>query len=129
MTNKAAGPFTAGDCVVHSDDGTTIDGTAVFDAEGQPFCLVADDDAVGGHPGAKARATRIAESLNKTEDHSISDETVDVACAALLEALKPAMMTKFGDDAADYQKTWADATEDERAMFMPAMRAALEAVR
>lgn len=70
MTTKAAGPFTAGDCVVHSEDGVTIDGAAVFDVEGQPFCLVADDDAVGGHHGARARATRIAESLNRTEGHS-----------------------------------------------------------
>lgn len=54
-----------------------------------------------------------------------TDAMVEAACAAMLEALKPAMMAKFGGDAAEYQKTWADATEDERAMFLPAMRAAL----
>lgn len=57
------GPFTAGKCMVVSDD--DYDGAAVFGNDGQPFAFVTDDVCVGGRPGAIARATRIAESLNR----------------------------------------------------------------
>ena len=63
------GPFTAGKCQVYAETPGEYDGAAVFEADGQPFCLIADDLAIGGRPGAIARAQRIAESLNKTEGH------------------------------------------------------------
>lgn len=71
MTDRAAGPFTAGKCMVVSDD--DYDGAAVFEASGEPFCFVTDDIAIGGRAGAIARATRIAESLNWSEGHPTAD--------------------------------------------------------
>jgi hypothetical protein len=68
--NVGKGPFAAGKCQVHDETPGVYDGAAVFDAEGQPFCLIASDDCVGGDlSAAKARATRIAESLNLTEGY------------------------------------------------------------
>jgi hypothetical protein len=51
---------------------------------------------------------------------------VERACDALLEALRPHIAAKY-PDAVDMDKTWADATEEARAIFIPAMHAALEA--
>lgn len=65
--NTGVGPFSAGKCAVFDNE---IDGAAVFDAEGQPFCLIGDDMAIGGRQGAIARAQRIAESINRTEKHA-----------------------------------------------------------
>ena len=61
----SAGPFTAGRCQVYDETPGVYDGAAVFDSTGEPFALIPDDLAIGGHPGARARATRIAEALNK----------------------------------------------------------------
>lgn len=59
------GPFTVGDCQVYTEEPGQYDGVAVFDSEGQPFCLIADDLAIGGRAGARARAQRIAEALER----------------------------------------------------------------
>ena len=67
---RSSGPFTAGKCQVFTEESGEYDGAAVFESDGQPFCLIPDDLAIGGNAGARARATRIAESLNKTEGHS-----------------------------------------------------------
>lgn len=65
------GPFTAGKCQVIDETPGHYDGAAVFDKEGDPFCYVLEDDCIGGDAAAaKARATRIAESLNRTEGHA-----------------------------------------------------------
>jgi hypothetical protein len=56
----------------------------------------------------------------------IDEGMVERACDALLEALRPHIAAKY-PDAVDMDKTWADATEEERAIFIPAMHAALEA--
>lgn len=67
---RSEGPFTAGKCQVHQEEPGVYDGAAVFDAEGEPFCLIAADSCAGGDlSAAKARAQRIAELLNKTEGH------------------------------------------------------------
>lgn len=62
--NIGAGPFTAGKCKC-----SAVDGAAVFDVTGETFCFVADDNCHGGNSAARARATRIAEVLNKVEGH------------------------------------------------------------
>jgi hypothetical protein len=49
---------------------------------------------------------------------------VDRACDAFLEALRPQIIANH-PDAADIDKTWADATDEERAMFVPPMEAVL----
>jgi hypothetical protein len=67
VSRPGEGPFTAGKCMVVDD--ANYDGAAVFSADGQPFCFVTDDIAVGGRAGATARATRIAEMLNRQEGH------------------------------------------------------------
>lgn len=74
---RSEGPFTAGKCQVHQEEPGVYDGAAVFDGEGQPFCLIAMDDCVGSDlHAAKARAQRIAESLNRTEGHGDSPALV-----------------------------------------------------
>lgn len=62
------GPFTAGPCDDWAEGGE-YDGVAVFSADDgrQPFALIDDDLCIGGRAGAKARATRIAESLNRDQ--------------------------------------------------------------
>lgn len=70
-TTRSRGPFTASKCQVDTEEEGRFDGAAVFEVDGQPFCYVRVDDCVGGHlSAAKARAQRIAESLNKTEGHA-----------------------------------------------------------
>jgi hypothetical protein len=56
----------------------------------------------------------------------IDEGMVERACDALLEALRPYIAAKY-PDAVDMDITWAGATEEARAIFIPAMRAALEA--
>lgn len=59
---KTSGPF----MVQAEDEGNAT----VRDAAGEPFCWVIAAECVGGDKAAaKARATRIAESLNQTEGH------------------------------------------------------------
>jgi predicted Zn-ribbon and HTH transcriptional regulator len=55
-----------------------------------------------------------------------TEELVERACDALLEALRPHIAAKY-PDAVDMDITWAGATEEARAIFIPAMHAALEA--
>lgn len=55
---------------VKDDHGPTVlgDHAVIRDSTGAPFCYVATRDCHGGDlSAAKARATRIAESLNKSE--------------------------------------------------------------
>lgn len=56
----------------HDNDGPTVvgQGAVVRDATGAVFCYVSARDCHGHDiPAAKARAQRIAESLNRTEGH------------------------------------------------------------
>ena len=55
-------PFTHGECSVA--EGGDHDGAAVFDADGQPFCLIDPDTCVGGKEGAIERARVITIALN-----------------------------------------------------------------
>jgi hypothetical protein len=65
------GPFTADKCELPGYPDGEGHGAAVFASDGFPFCYVCADDCVGGDVmAAVARATRIAESLNKTEGHA-----------------------------------------------------------
>lgn len=62
MTDKSAGPFT----VNAEDEGNAT----VRDQTGEPFAWIIAAECRGGDKAAaKARATRIAESLNRTEGH------------------------------------------------------------
>lgn len=70
MVKRSEGPFSAGKCQVHDEMLGVYDGAAVFDSEGAPFCLIEMDNCIGGDlAAAKARATRIAEALNRSEGH------------------------------------------------------------
>lgn len=58
------GPFGSGEADVY-EEGGEHDGAAVFDEDGQPYCLIAADLCVGGKTGALARAVTIASILNR----------------------------------------------------------------
>lgn len=66
--NVGKGPFTT----KATKDATGPAGSVVvLDASGETFCFVDSDYCVGGDlSAAKARATRIAEALNKGEGHA-----------------------------------------------------------
>jgi hypothetical protein len=69
MTERSKGPFTIGDGSPIFGSGETA--REIMDASGARFALVLSRDCAGGDlTAAKARATRIAESLNKTEGHA-----------------------------------------------------------
>jgi hypothetical protein len=65
MTDVSKGPFAVDKAPLGS---TKVN---ILDATGRPFVHVHMKDCAGGDlAAAKARATRIAESLNKTEGHA-----------------------------------------------------------
>jgi len=53
-----------GECDVWAGDGEECDGAAVFDLDGQPFCLIAPETCVGDKAGALERAAEICAALN-----------------------------------------------------------------
>jgi hypothetical protein len=64
LADRGDGPFQA-----QAYENTST--VAVIDRSGEQFCLVYARDCAGkDKAGAKARAERIAESLNKTEGHA-----------------------------------------------------------
>jgi hypothetical protein len=73
--NVGKGPFKVekdlaylgGDMAVGGEEPEMVQMVAVADAAGEPFCYVHPDDCAGGDlTSAKARATRIAEALNRS---------------------------------------------------------------
>jgi hypothetical protein len=70
MAERGKGPFAAGKGWQLSSNGGEHDVVPVEDAAGNEFALVFARSCAGrDKTAAKARAQRIAESLNKTEGH------------------------------------------------------------
>lgn len=68
---RGAGPFSVGKPTDIHSNGEDYDVIELFDGEAKLFAVVFAQDCFGKSiAAAKARATRIAESLNKTEGHS-----------------------------------------------------------
>lgn len=73
--NFGEGPFEAkaakallGEFAVGGEDIEPVDCATVFDATGNAFCYIAPEDCAGRDMNAaKARATRIAEALNRDD--------------------------------------------------------------
>jgi len=60
----AQGPFTSGECSVHSEEVGERDGAAVFAADGQPWAMFSSDCFIGGKEGALGAAEFLADLLN-----------------------------------------------------------------
>lgn len=69
--DRGKGPFTVGKPTEVHSNGEDYPVVEVLDSSGSVFAMVwAQDCCSNDVPAAKARATRIAESLNRTEGHS-----------------------------------------------------------
>lgn len=86
------GPFTFGPCSVNTEN--DCDGAAVFEPDGQPFCLIDSDTVIGGDP--LPRAQMIAALLNaaseKAKVFNLGEYPDNVAdCHSMLRLVEAAL--------------------------------------
>lgn len=68
---RSKGPFAAHKFTLNATGHDPIDGAIIVDSDQALFAFIPAVNCIGADPmAALARATRIAESLNKTEGHA-----------------------------------------------------------